>query len=163
MILLWHRTSHQADICLKDHHQASLQTLLISPLGLTFGRRCWTCWIVPSVVGAGNSWGDSSRVTFWWYLESPRYRQVWWCMVGTNRSLCLNKTAHQSESSGWLTLDWCAKFVVTFVVVTWLWFYVGFYEGFLCGRSEFGEFLMSCLHFFASFPRWWIGCPDQYL
>lgn len=100
---------------------------------------------------------------FWWYLESPRYRQVWWCMVGTNRSLCLNKTAHQSESSGWLTLDWCAKFVVTFVVVTWLWFYVGFYEGFLCGRSEFGEFLMSCLHFFASFPRWWIGCPDQYL
>ena len=29
-------------------------------------------------------------------------RQLWWCMVGTNRSLCLNETAHQSESK-WMT------------------------------------------------------------
>lgn len=197
MILLWHRTSHQDDICLKDHHQAALQTLLISPSGLTFGRRCWTRWIVPSVVGAGNSCGIESRETRVWSLLMLRKEEIhqgWLLMVfgiqiwnlkenvvgsiwkhywspchrtellqdiGRFDDAWLQQTGHfvwiklpiKANQSGWQTLDWCANLLVTFVVVTWLWFYVGFYEGFLCDTwSEFGEFLMRSLHLFCEFP-----------
>ncbi len=56
--------------------------------------------MVESIWKLMRNWSPCHRTEL---LEDVGWcRQLWWCMVGTNRSLCLNETAHQSESK-WMT------------------------------------------------------------